>query len=117
MLCCIALSTASVVSAAMTAPSEKPPVPLGSPAPPSPSPRPPSCLSGEYPLGSVGRSMLTASEPDLALPYMAAQWATPSCLNKVVTTSKVTDGLGFSPVVVHSAVGAAPEPHLAMLPA
>src|ERR1035437_4821190 len=101
----------------MTAPSEKAPVPLVSPAPPSPSPSPPSTLRGEYPLGSVGRSMLTASAPDLAFPFFIAQWLTPSCLNKVVTTSKVTDGLGFSPVVVQSAVGAAPEPHLAVLPA
>src|SRR5512133_1957736 len=117
MLCCIALSTASVVSAATTAPSEKPPVPFGSPAPPSPRPRPPSCLSGEYPLGRVGRSILTVRLPDLAFPALICQCLVPSCLARAVTTSNVIGGLGFSPVAVQSALGAAPEPHLAMLPA
>src|ERR1039457_2841052 len=101
----------------MTAPSEKPPLPLWSPAPPSPSPRPPSCLRGEYPLGSADRSMLTERAPDLAFPVFSAQWSTPLCLNNVVTMPNVMEGLGFSPVVVQSTVDGMPEVHFPVLPA
>src|ERR1700733_180278 len=101
----------------MTPPSEKPPVPLGSPAPPSPSPSPPSCLSGEYPAGSDERSMLTESAPALALPVFSAQWFPPLCLNNVVTMSNVTDGLGLAPVAVQATPAGTPDPHFAVLPA
>src|SRR5450755_2365982 len=112
-----ASSVASVVSPAMTPPSEKPPVPFESPAPPSPSPKPPSCLRGEYPLGSAARSTLTESAPALAFPVLRAQWFTPLCLNNVVTIGNVTEGLGFCPVEVHVTLDGTPEPHLAVLPA
>src|SRR5450432_1875972 len=101
----------------MTPPSEKPPVPLGSPAPPSPSPSPPSCLSGEYPVGSAARSMLTDSAPAFAFPVLSAQWFTPLCLNNVVTMSNVTAGLGLAPVAVQVTVDGTPDPHFAVLPA
>src|SRR5450755_678307 len=61
--------------------------------------------------------MLTDSAPALALPVLRAQWLTPLCLNSVVTMSKVTDGLGLSPVAVHVTVDGTPDPHFAVLPA